>query len=376
MSRQRPAGSFWPSGRQELLLVAALGEAPAAPAAWQELRPELDLQTLEDSSFAALPLVYRMLDTAGVEDPELPRLKGIYRSTWVKNNMLVERLRTTAEAFRTAEVPLLVVGSIGAALRYYPALGLRPTAHVELLVREDDAIRAVPALGSSGWSTRGAAREGPAAPLALFDREGGICLLRTALAPDFALGTREAAHAALWEAATEIDAHGLPVRALCPTDDLLAAIVTGARAKPAASIQWIIDAAMILRAAPEQVDWERLWEVGVERGQGLRLRDALEYLRRLVGVAPPAAVQERLGGRTPSARERLTHACTARTVPGLGSLPQALGEHLASTAGRSAWATAAALPGFFRERWQLEHTWQLPIAGGRRAYRNLVRNRG
>jgi hypothetical protein len=62
-------------------------------------------------------------------------------------------------------------------------------------------------------------------------------------------------------------------------------------------------------------------------------------------------------------------------VPGLGSLPQALGEHLGATTGSSTSATAAGLPRFFRERWELEHTWQLPVEGGRRLFRSLKRPR-
>lgn len=372
MSGRRFAGTFWPTRRERLVLLTALAEPGRGLEAWLELRRELDLQTAEDSVFATLPLVYRRLEASGIDDPDLARLKGIYRSSWARNTLLVERLRATAEAFREAGVPMLLVGSIGAALRYYETLGLRPTGYVELLVREDDAARAVRALGTAGWSTRGGSRAGPAAPLALFDGEGRLCLLRTTLAPDYVVATGGPAEAPFWEAAGDLDANGAPVRALSPTDDLLATIVTGARATPMRSVQWLVDAAMILRA-PEQIDWERLCRIGVERGQGLRLRAALECLRQLLGPPPPFSVPEPLERRKPPGRERLTYACSARMIPGLGSLPQALGEHLGATAGRSAWATTAALPGFFRERWQLEHTWQLPVAGGRRAVRNLVR---
>jgi hypothetical protein len=62
-------------------------------------------------------------------------------------------------------------------------------------------------------------------------------------------------------------------------------------------------------------------------------------------------------------------------MPVFGSFPQALAEHLGATAGRSALATVAALPAFLRERWELDHAWQLPVAGGRRALRSLGRRR-
>ena len=45
---RRLAGAFWPSRRERLVLLTALAEPPRALAAWRELRPELDIQTVED----------------------------------------------------------------------------------------------------------------------------------------------------------------------------------------------------------------------------------------------------------------------------------------------------------------------------------------
>ena len=129
---------------------------------------------------------------------------------------------------------------------------------------------------------------------------------------------------------------------------------------------------MILRA-PDQIDWGRLYRIGVARGQGFRLRDALEYLRRFLGTFPPLAVQAALDQQKPPVRERVIHACTARSVPGLGSFPRALAGYLGATTGRTAYATAAGLPWFFRGRWQVERAWHLPVAGGRRVVRNVGR---
>jgi len=366
VSGRRLVGTFWPSRRERLLLLTALAEPDRALAAWLELRRDFELQTTEDLAFGALPLIFQRLQAAGVDDPDLARLKGIYRSTWAKNTLLVERLRATAEAFRAAEVPMVVIGSVGAALRYYETLGLRPTAEIDLLIREDDTTRAVRALGSAGWSTRGGARRGRTAPVPLFDEAGRLCLLRSSLAPDFVTDAGEPGETPLWDAATDLDANGTPVRVLSSTDDLLATLVAGARANPIHSVQWIVDAAMILRT-PDGVDPERLRRIGVERGQGLRLRNALEYLQGLLGSVPLPTVQEQLVQWKPSARERLSYWCTSRS--------QVLAEHLGATAGRSAWATVATLPAFLRERWELDHVWQLPVAGGRRALRNVGRRR-
>jgi hypothetical protein len=362
--------AFWPTRQQRLLLEIALGERAEAEVAWRELRPGLDLQTIEDGTFAALPLVYRSLDAAVPDEPLLPRLKGMYRSTWARNTLLGERLGVTARALDAAGVPCLLVGSLGAARRYYATLGLRPTQAIELLVRDDDVLVAVKALATAGWTARGPGRASRADPLVLLDDGGNICLLTTALAPDVVCRTP---YGPLRNRATELEQNGVQVKALAPTDDLLAAIVTGARTRAAASIQWILDVAMIQRSVPDEIDWDRLVATGIAWGQGIRLREALGYVDGLPGVSVPPGVRRALGERQPDRRERIGYACSTRALGRLGSLPHAFGEHLAETAGQTTTATIAAFPGFLRRRWRLERTSQVPLAGARRACRAVVR---
>jgi hypothetical protein len=368
----RRGSSFWLSRRLQLLLEVALSDRPAALRAWHELRPELDLQTLDGSAYPLLPLVYKTLETAGVDDPDLARLKGIYRNTWVQNNLLAERTGAIADALTASEVPFLLVGSIGAALRYYPELGLRPTSYIELLLRDRSAA-AARALAAAGWKADRPAEPTSSEPAVLRDQGGTVVLLRIALAPDFVLAASRDAHTRLWERAATIDLRGTSVPALAETDDLLAAIVTGARAVSGRPIQWLVDAAVILRHAQGRIDWERLVALGVDAGQGLRLRDALAALDPLVGPVVPVEIRKRLAEQRPTARERLIYACTTTTARPLGSFPQAVGEHLAETAGSSAAATIRRLPAFLRRRWEIEHTWQLPLAGAERALRAIRR---
>jgi hypothetical protein len=119
-------GSFWPSPLQEQLLQVALGNPDGAVATWERLRPGFDLDRLEPGSFVLLPLTYRALVDGGSDEPLLPRLKGIYRSTWVKNNLLVERTRETHEVLAEAGVEPFFVGGVTVSA-YYDDMGLRPT---------------------------------------------------------------------------------------------------------------------------------------------------------------------------------------------------------------------------------------------------------
>lgn len=369
---RRPTGCFWPTPAQELLLTVALADPPQAAAAWRELRPRLDLDHLERGSFTLLPLVYRALSEAAVHDSLLPRLKGIYRNTWTKGSLLLERARAASEALAAAGVPALLLGGVGSAVRYYGDVGLRPTVSVDLLVEP----RAAPV---ASRILAGAGLEGPAiarAQLATFDHERGPYVLTTSIARDFVLrGDPQRAHAALRDAARSLDVRGTHVPVLAPGDELLAACVTGARSAPAPNVQWIADAATILRTSSNEIDWDRLVRLGREWGRTLRLRDSLEYLGRLPGVEVPAETVSLLEASPPTRRERLAHAWAAGSLNALGRLPETLGEHLLATADRPLSEALAGFARVLRERWGVRHGWQLPLAGGRRAGRMLLGGR-
>src|SRR5439155_15549659 len=98
---------YRPTGLQEQLLLVALGDPDSAAGAWKSLPASFSLDDLEPGSFELLPLVYRNVSQTNPADPLLPRLKGIYRRSWVKNNLLLGRTSEIAETLQTVSVPAL-----------------------------------------------------------------------------------------------------------------------------------------------------------------------------------------------------------------------------------------------------------------------------
>jgi polysaccharide transporter, PST family len=359
------ARRFRLSQSQERLLAAALGDPDDAVAAWRGLPPTFSLDVLEPGSFELLPLVYRNLAEAGYDDPGLPRLKGIYRRSWVKNNLLLRRTCEISETLHATGVrPLFLEGATLAA-RYYPELGLRPTSTVHLLVRPQDERRALSRLERGGWQARPGSGAFPGYSL-LFDARDNICALRAALAYDFVDPAGGSAEAALWNAAQMQDVSGNEVLVPTPTDALLAVLVGGARRGPIPRTQWVTDAALIIRAA--EIDWDRLLELGVEHGQTVRLREALRYLLSLPDRWPPRLHDgyQWLLRRPTTRRETLGYSFSSGSLARLGGFAEAIAEHLAATDGDSPARTVRRFPARLRERWGLAHSWQLPLALGRR----------
>ena len=362
-----PPGTVWPSETQELLLVAALADGSVAVGAWEDARPRVSIDELELGSFALLPLIYRNLSAAGHDDVDLPRLKGVKRRTWVRNNLLVERTTATAKALLESGIRAEFVEGVVLESRFYDELGLRPTSFVDVLVDERDLSGAQTTVARAGWTERPGHATSSGARY-LFDREGNACILRTVLAGDSTRTADARPKAFLWEGERH-SLGGVAVPVPPPTETLLAACLSHARVDARPSVQWIVDAKMLLRGG---LDWGRLFALARETGQIARVRDVLWLLARLPGPRPPHEVCDRFDAADVSRRERLTYLCTVGAIPGPGSLPALVGEHVAATANRSALGVVASFPGFLRERWGLARTWHVPLAAGKRAVRRLA----
>jgi hypothetical protein len=108
-------------------LRAALRPGDEGVAAWATLRDVLDLDDIWDPDIhRLLPLVYVNLRDAGVDDPDLPRLKGLYRRTWYLNQLKLAEARPWLELLQGEGIDTLLLKGVPLGLEYYGDLGQRP----------------------------------------------------------------------------------------------------------------------------------------------------------------------------------------------------------------------------------------------------------
>jgi hypothetical protein len=90
----KPA-SAWPTADELLLLKAALLDGNAALDAWHEFgAANAGIDHLEGDAYRLLPQLFRSLQSLGLEEPALGRLKGIYRHAWYANQLLLRAGRS------------------------------------------------------------------------------------------------------------------------------------------------------------------------------------------------------------------------------------------------------------------------------------------
>lgn len=298
-------GLCWPTARQRELLHVAFDDPEDAAAAWARLRP-IDPWSMEDGTYAVLPLVYHALADSG--DPQIPWLKGTVRKTWYDGQLLLATLARGLEHLGVAGIEPVVVGGAARVLTWYPRRELRPTPVGELLVRAVELAPAAEALEREGWHVRwdGAAR--------LVVSDAGRETIPIAIASEIhPMPTADGA--ALRERSTVVRSGDLEVRVLQTGDELLYAIGAGVRNRPQPSIQWLVDVLVFLRSGIP-VDWESFGARVAEARQTARVRDAFDYIRGECGVSVPPALASALAAGRATPRERLSYRlASGRPLP-------------------------------------------------------------
>jgi hypothetical protein len=310
---QLPAWQATPT--QTLLIRAALDTGAEAVAAWEAWVGQVDLERLDRGSQRMLPLLYRNLLRLKVDHPTMPRLKGIYLSTWARNQTALRELGRLAAEFEAAGILTLVLKGAAVAARYYRDLGVRPMADFDILVRAGDVDAALAILEADGWQAD--ARTYP--QLAMPYRESlharGFIHPARRLGFDLHwhvvtthLGTEE--DAAFWAAAEPLEIGQTRTHVLCPADQLLHLCIHASIYDHMAQVRWLPDALVMLRQTPD-LDWTRVAAMTERMDATLAVVPKLVYLAEQWGIAVPPAVIAQLAARPVGYRTRRLYAALA-----------------------------------------------------------------
>jgi hypothetical protein len=358
-------GSFWPTQTQEALLRILLGaDDRAGVSLWQRLQP-LEIDNAEMGSFCLLPPLHGRLSDIAAEDPLLPRLAGIYRSTWYKNQLQLERLAGLVTLLRERAIEPIVVGGAAIAARWYPQLGFRPVPQIELVVSPDDAEAAREVAREAAWRPAGRTRA-----YGRFVNADGLILVVHAGAPPYLAGPLRSkeALAAFREAGGETAIAGASVSTLQAADELLWVCALGARTTIPPTVQWLLDAAQLL-ASPERPPVD----VALARARTFHLveplRDTVAYLAGITDLPGLLDFHRALRIEPVRRRDALAQRLAGAGGENLGGPARTLALFLRTTADEPLRRAVAELPRHLQEAWETETVEQVPAV----ALKKLVR---
>jgi hypothetical protein len=383
--KPRPGrGGCWPDPQQERLLKALLTDGAAAREAYAHWRAQADLESPDGGTYRLLPLLVAVLKRLRIDEPALPKLAGIHRMAWCKNQVLFRHLAGTLGALRDAGVPALVMKGVPLATSYYDDPGQRPMDDADVLVPAGQAERAVACLVSAGWSAT-------PSPLQQIGARSALARLGFTVRPrrsaDFSAVFRGVRHghgferpgAALdlhwrvseraarpgiddgvWARARPLTVAGAETLAMAPTDLLLHVVAHGVRWNPVPPLRWVADAAVLLRAPDAAIDWPVLVEEARARGSVLPVHAGLAYLKALLGAPVPDDVLRELAAQPASRGERWEyHMRTCRSGLWEGFVELAYLERRYRTmAGRAEYPEASSRTAFLRHVLGTDRLWR------------------
>jgi Uncharacterised nucleotidyltransferase len=341
-----------------LILRAALFPGDRALAAFTEWRARYDPIAISYSLRRLLPLVHANLVAAGCRDPLLPQFKGVRRSHWLKNQILLRGGRSALATLEAAGIPAMVLKGAGMIACWYQDNSLRPLGDVDVLVPTAQARAAVECLVRAGWRPVGIV----ALTATLLSRlpswgfeQGGCALdlhwhmLHQATQPD--------ADAAFWDASGRSSFGYRRVRVPCPEDQLFHACAHGMQAQGADRLFWPADASWIIRGAGASLDWNRVVGHAVRLRLVTQLAACLAFLADELELPIPREALRGLRAARPSMLERLEFALrrSGPTHPGKARAALlAFQDFRRRTGGLVRRSAALAVGPYFRDRWALD----------------------
>jgi len=300
MSKPVYKGDRWPNSCQHLLLHAALLDKDRALAAWHIWKNAVDINRLDPASFRLIPLLFSNLSRMGVDDPLLPRLKGVFRMSWYKNKMMFIQAGLLLGFLHRHGIPTMLLKGAVLQFFYYREQGSRPMDDIDILIPNERALSVIDLLQRSEWQTVPGWE-----PSWMKIKHGWNLrnklgytvdlhwnLLSESIGPQIDLP--------FWESAESLSFNGIPTKVLNASDQLFHACVHGIIPIYAiASIRWIADAMQILSLSGSKIDWRRIFELAEKRNMKQHLRDTLGYLKSDFAAPVPAWILNDLADFSP-----------------------------------------------------------------------------
>jgi hypothetical protein len=311
MTKTKPMTDCWPTHEQALLLRAALLSGQPALNAWEQWEHSVDIDHLDQGSHRLLPLLYRNLQTLGVEHPLIGRFKGVYRRTWYENQLLFNNMFKVLRMFHDAGIKTMVLKGAALVLLYYKDYGLRPMSDFDLLVPTEQTSAAIRLLEQAGWK---AGMEQKITERHTFVRHSLEFMDATGQQFDLHWhllweSCQAGADQDFWDHALTLTTQGVASHTLNPAYLLLHTCVHGAQWNSVPPFRWIADAMMILNSTESEMEWDRLVSQAEKRRLTLPVREALGYLADKLDVPIPLPVMARLHAAPVSKLERVEYAC-------------------------------------------------------------------
>ncbi len=288
----------FPNPAQELLLKASLFSGDAMLDAWEDWKRLVDFEKdVDHGSLRLLPLLYYNLHRHQIDDPLMLRLKGIYRKSWSRNQILFHKTAQLLSGLQGAGVQTIALKGIALSMLVYRNHAIRPMSDMDIMVPFTQAEASIQVLKANGYHmckphlehfylTYGRS-------IAFVSDEGDELDLHWHPMHEARDGDVDND---FWDHAIPITVGGVSCLSMCAADNLLHTIVHGLRCNDMPPIRWVPDAVMLTGMKEQEVNWSRLLEKTGKYHVSIQVREALHYLNDIFHADVPDDVLKALSG--------------------------------------------------------------------------------
>jgi len=261
-----------PSSSHRLLLTAALARGVTAQDAWHRWSAKFDLDSLDAVGFWILPLLYKNLTSENFQNPEKPRLAGVYKQIRLGNTLSYPHLLDLLEAMQKAETGV-IPGPI-TSLALVDRDDAIPNRPIELLIPANSLEKADRLLRSRDWIPLVPAPQARLRPFISHVRYIHVKAgeLRLTWRP-FGLDCSLDQDGCFWQRSAQRQANGATARLASPGELLLMACQDKS----------LMQIAVLLSRLGQKIDWRETKTLSRELGQE-------QTWRALVGTGQPELI--------------------------------------------------------------------------------------
>jgi hypothetical protein len=277
------------------LLRAALLDRPDAAADFAAWRKGVDLADIDYGWSRLLPLLQRNLARHGIDNPWLVRMQGIRRLYWARNLTLLHRVRPVLARLAWAGIPVILLKGAGMLAAFGGTVDLRPMDDVDIMVPPDRLAQVVDLLSGLGWRPKETPPCSASAMAELTSTAGWPFIAADSSELDLHwrplnLDGRIGNDLGFWRRAEPARLDGQAARVLAPADQLLHVCCHAVNWAGFSSLRWAADAALIIRASHDRLDWPCLCAEARRRGFATLMHDCLRFLAAELDLPVPRAV--------------------------------------------------------------------------------------
>lgn len=285
-----------------MLLKAILFTGIEAFEAWKKWTARVDLNTIDPASFNLLPMICRNPALIELKDPVFGKCQGIYRQTWVANQLQwVKMLPILNQLFQAGVTKIILLKGMAMTHHYYRDFGVRVMGDIDILIHRDELSMLAPLLQSTGWKQtysridlKNQEHLNRWHALNFTHPEGMKLDLHWSFIQEHCPFLDDAVYKSSKPLATPSLHTHLAYKqkssSLCngpfqgidipnPTDLFLQTCLHGIKPSPVPLIRWVADAMTIIRWDQKQIDWDRLVELSNQANVSLQLSLACQYLK-------------------------------------------------------------------------------------------------